>query len=291
MRRVQTERPRHVYLSLRNPFPAIQEFATQVLPQITAPFVLISGSEDVTLPNQVDQRWRPFSDAEKDTIFSILHHEHLIHWFAENLDEKFGERVSGLPLGMVYPNSRVEDVTALPFGRKLCERHQRVLCGHRTREGPQWDIRREVTVRAETVWAAFSTVTKDEVNERDFLDLMRSHAFVLCVEGGGLDPSPKAWQCLEQGAIPIVRRTAATEPYQALPVAFVDSWEDDAISAKKLEQWRAEFSVWFDDPYYRHELRRRLSLDYWWKNVTAIAASQGKRLSGPAVESKNSDSY
>lgn len=36
--------------------------------------------------------------------------------------------------------------------------------------------------------------------------LMQSHAFVLCAEGGGVDPSPKAWQAILHGAIPIIRR-------------------------------------------------------------------------------------
>lgn len=69
---------------------------------------------------------------------------------------------------------------------------------------------------------------------------MGAHSFVLCVEGGGVDPSPKAWQVLEQGAIPIIRSHSLTEAYRRHPVVIAPDWASEHISAEKLQHWRAQ---------------------------------------------------
>ena len=267
-RLVPTDEPRHIFLSLRNPSVALSTFATEILPTVQAPFVLLSGSEDATIPNQIDKRWHAFSHKEMAIIQKILEHPNLIHWYAENLDEKISDKLSALPLGMVYPGSSIESVMELQNRKPVSKRPLTVLCGHRVRRGPQWTIRRDVNSVAKSAWSDFTTVLEDEVTETDFLQMMDTHSFVLCVEGGGLDPSPKAWQCLHRGAIPIVRRTPTTDAYADLPVVFVDSWSAGSITAKKLAYWRAGFCDWFDNPDSRKELLYRLSLDYWWNMVT-----------------------
>src|SRR5690606_38296292 len=52
VRQVETEAPRHVFVSLREPFQALAFFIERVLPMIRGPFVLVSGSEDASLPRQ-----------------------------------------------------------------------------------------------------------------------------------------------------------------------------------------------------------------------------------------------
>lgn len=261
--------PQYVYLSLRSPFIAISQFVYSVLPKIKNSFVLISGSEDITIPNQIDKRWRRFSNEENKLIFEILQNQYLVHWFAENIDDQSIEKLSGFPLGMVYPNSQSEMINELEDRVSISERPLKVLCGHRVRDHEQWDIRQDVTQLAINEWTSFTTNLTKEVTESDFFKLIQSHSFVLCVEGGGLDPSPKAWQSLYHGAIPIVRRNATSESYSGLPIAYVESWEHSQISIDKLEHWKQQFSQWFDDPKYRNELLLRLGIDYWWSKITA----------------------
>ncbi|WP_395340335.1 hypothetical protein PN836_016640 [Ningiella sp. W23] len=262
-------KPRYIYLSLRSPFVAISEFVETVLPIVKSPFILISGSEDVTIPNQTDKRWREFSETEKSLISQILQHQQLIHWYAENLDDCSIDKLSGLPLGMVYPNNQPQRLQELPNSKNMADRELKVLCGHRVRDGSQWDIRRTVTSLAKNSWSSFTTNLPDEIPESDFLDLIQVHSFVLCAEGGGLDPSPKAWQCLLYGAIPIIKRNPANESYAVLPVVFIDEWESCAITIEKLYRWKSEYLKWFDEPSYRQELLRRLGIDYWWGKIVA----------------------
>ncbi len=263
------QEPRHIFLSLRSPKIAIEYFVTEVLPTILGSFVLVTGSEDVTLPNQTDQRWEPFDAKTRGNIDAIARHPLLRHWFAENLDEKWTTKVSPLPTGFVYPNTWRTPPLYQPKVPKLRERALSVLCGHRVREGRQWEPRRIVTQLAHTEWRDFTRLIEKPVSERVFLSIVKECSFVLCVEGGGIDPSPKAWQALQYGAIPIMKRSPVSEAYSALPGIFVDEWSSDALNREKLLRWRLELIDKFDDVNQRDELLSRLSISYWWKMISS----------------------
>jgi hypothetical protein len=271
LHRVQpTDTPRHIFLSLRHPFAALAAFATEVLPKLRAPFVLISGSEDCTLPTQCDRRWRPFDNGEQQMIRTILDHPLLIRWFAENLEENSDPRFSPLPTGMIYPEGAPKNPRPI-CPPPLHSRPLRVLCAHRVRPGPQWDLRRAVTARTQTDWAAFCTSPTREMPEPEFLALMQSHAFVICAEGGGLDPSPKAWLAILHGAIPIIRKTGTYRAYDPLPVAFVDNWQRDSLTPARLKAWRARLAPFHDTPALRAQTLTRLGLTYWWDQIEELA--------------------
>ncbi len=269
-RGLPTDTPRHIFLSLRNPFAGLAAFATGVLPKLRAPFVLISGSEDCTLPRQCDRRWRRFNDSEQQMIRTILEHPLLIRWFAENLEEGSDPRFSPLPTGMIYPEGPPENPRPI-CPPPLHSRPLQVLCAHRVRPGPQWDLRRAVTALAKTGWADFCTCPPCELPEPEFLALMQAHAFVLCAEGGGLDPSPKAWLAIAHGAIPIIRKTGTYSAYDQLPVGFVDNWQGDSLTPARLQAWRARLAPFHDTPALRAETLTRLSQAYWWDQIADLA--------------------
>ena len=263
----KTGTPRSVFISMRNPVAALKYFYHVLLPKLEEKFVLVSGSEDVTLPRQIDQRWPPFNAEIREIIEKIAASSKVRHWFAENLDSKFSDRVSPLPSGMVYPHNRGPGVIEQPDVPLLANRPLRVLVGARTRPGPQWDLRRFTSGLAESAWSGFVTHLTEEVPEPEFLRLMSEHAFVLCVEGGGLDPSPKAWQALQYGAIPIIRKSPLWEAYQELPCVTVDEWSADCLSQEKLKAWHAEMLPAFDSAHKRSQVFERLSLDFWWRKI------------------------
>ena len=271
--RVATVAPRHVFLSLRAPFAALRFFCEEVLPRIPAPFVLVSGSEDVTVPTQTDRRWRPFDAVERAMIAGLLADPRLLRWFAENLDDATHPRLAPLPVGLVWPDGPPDppsdpppDPPILP---PLGPRPLRILCAHRRREGPQWELRRRVDALARGPWAGFTCRLEDEVSEADFLTSVQAHSFVLCVEGGGLDPSPKAWTALLHGAIPIIRDSPVAAAYRLLPVAVVPDWEAGAITLQALADWKAALLPQFDTAAGRAELLRRLGLEFWWQRIEA----------------------
>lgn len=259
--------PRVVFLSLREPFAAINYFYDKVLPQLSQPFVLITGSEDVTIPNQTDKRWRPFNNDEKQKIAGILQHPCLIHWYTENLDDLSNAKLSPLPVGLVYPFSDTSPGLFEPAFSKLSERPNTVLCSHRIRDGEQWANRKHVSSLAAGVWSSFCVLKDDEVPEPKYFEDIHQHSFVLCVEGGGLDPSPKAWHAILNGAIPIICSPTLRQAYEQLPAVFVDRWTPDAITVELLTEWKARLTPWYDEPVLRKQVMNKLGLDYWWDKI------------------------
>ena len=270
VRRVDTNRPRHIFLSLRSHSHALAWFANEVLPQIEAPFVLVSGSEDITFPEQTDKRWRPYSDIDIAAIARIRNHRLLRVWFAENLAIE-DPLMQPIPTGLVFTDSSeppLVDNNPPP----LADRPLRVLCAHRVREGEQWESRRRISETARTHWSDICTHIDAEVPQQEFFRLCQNHAFVICASGGGLDPSPKAFHAILNGAIPVIQNSPVVSAYRQLPVAVTPDWTPEALSLKRLESWRADLLEEFDIPARRKEVIRRLGLDYWWRQIEAVAS-------------------
>lgn len=257
--------PSTIFLSMRNYRKALEFFANDILPELTHSIILISGSEDVTLPNQIDTRMPPMRHRDRQTFDHIMNDPRIKTWYAENLDCRDHKKLRPIPLGLVHADPPVirEDIR-VPEVPRLSSRPISVLCAHRVREGSQWTARRNVTELARTSWSEFCEI-QSTLPEPDFLRSLTHHSFVLCVEGGGLDPSPKAWQALLHGAIPIVRRTALFDAYKRLPIMFVDQWHASEISTEILVAWKNALVPHFDDPMGRKYLLHKLSIDYWWQ--------------------------
>ena len=64
------------------------------------------------------------------------------------------------------------------------------------------------------------------VSHKDFVKLVTSLPFVACPHGGGIDPSPKAWESIMAGSIPIIQHSTLDDGYKHLPVVFITSWEE-----------------------------------------------------------------
>jgi hypothetical protein len=94
------------------------------------------------------------------------------------------------------------------------------------------------------------------------------------VEGGGFDPSPKAWQAIQYGAIPIIRKTPCWEAYREMPCVAIDAWEPEAISQKKLLEWKSAFLTDFDDERNRAAALEKLNIGFWWQKIVAAWEQQ-----------------
>lgn len=268
--------PQTIFLSLRSPEIALERFVTDVLPELARPFVLISGSEDATLPRQVDLRWPEFGPRQHDAIDAIRCHPMLVHWWAENLDTPGDARRSPLPLGLVFDgDARPVQPT---FFASLNSRPLTALCAHRVRDGDQWEVRRSVTRTARQHWSRWAHVPDQEMPESSFMQLLHQHSFVLCVEGGGLDPSPKAWLSLLNGAIPIIRRNPTTAGYSGLPILYVDDWQPHTLDAALLHSAREQIIKRFQSaPDWRERWLTPLTLDYWWERICSPLSDTANR--------------
>ncbi len=258
--------PRTIFISMRHP-DALLHWGCEILPKLQRRIVLITGSEDLTIPNQIDRRWPPFGPEIRRVIETTLASPMVSAWFCENLDAVTSRKFRPMPLGLVFPDGEAPHGVRIPDCPGLDQRRFRVLCAHRVRSGEQWEPRRRVSDLAAHAWSDFADARTEEIAPAAFEDLLQSYAFALCVEGGGLDPSPKAWQAMLCGCIPIIRRSALAPAYEEMPVLFVDDWREDALNSDMLEQGREMWTRWHGDR--REEVIRRLSIDYWWAKIEA----------------------
>lgn len=260
------ESPRTVFLSLRDCFGALKYFHADVLPRITKPFVLISGSEDVTIPNQLDKRWRKFNAAERCIISGILDDERVVHWYAENLDS-LHPKMSPLPVGCVTDPGVMSHRSDVIRVKPVSQRPLKALCAHRIRAGDQWDTRRLVSQLCRTHYQGCCDLLDEPIPEPEFIRLIGEYSFVVCAEGGGLDPSPKAWLSILYGAIPIMRSSALDSAYKRLPIIIVDDWGPATISSARLQRWLNELKHFYEHPIARWRVLYKLSLNYWWADI------------------------
>jgi hypothetical protein len=268
LRRLRGEAcPGTIFLSLRNPFVALAFFAEEVLPQLREPFVLISGSEDITLPLQCDQRWRPFSRAEDAQLEQIASHPLLRRWYAENLDWRFATKLNPLPLGVLPPTAADGSEPLLEVGTPppVMERELLVLCAHRLRPGPQWQGRARLSQRLRSLDYPWLLQPEQELAPLAYRELLRRCSFVVCASGGGWDPNPKLWHALLQGAIPIVRSSPLDVVLAELPVWIVDRWEAVDWRLPALEKQRQALKTKQND---KALLLRELSLDQWMLKIS-----------------------
>lgn len=227
-------------------------------------FVLVTGGTDQTIPaNTGDVRYgrtglRGFNDPNSGGAYfqQLVNSPQLIHWFAENRDISH-EKMSSLPTGnsQTHPDDRSDyPYQVMP----LEQRPLSIMNADRIRSGPQWNKRWQVhawcTNNSLCLQPFEGKYDKSEgMTKRDFYDHMVSVPFIACVQGGGLDPSPKAWEALLLGTIPIIERNQIVDGYERLPVAIVDKWEDvfqNPDIENKMKNWIKELGPFYEEGSY-----------------------------------------
>lgn len=272
-----SQKPRTIFVNTLM-LPHFAESTLRFMPHDVR-FVLVSGGHDMTIPeSRLDARYGLLRGDYWDTI---LEDERVVHWFAENRDKEH-PKVSSLPTGFIdWTYNGVDDIrSAMEEGvviKPLKERNLTVLSSDRARHGSsQWNDRNFMIERCRN--ASSFCVMPEGGKHRDkdggyphteFLEFLTSHAFVLCVHGGGIDPSPKAFESILAGTIPILKRSIIHDAYSHYPVVWLDEWSD-LFEAKEplklLMKWRDALA-----PYYIEgsELRRqtiRKLKTSWWMN-------------------------
>ena len=251
-------------------------FLNTVLPEIQTSFILISGSADRTTPNQIDLRYDSYRGTRLgEQLHKLADDSRISKWFLENCDEKLSPKMHLFPLGArgdVFDNDLEWHKNAWEIALKPCNMKKKgikTISINRTRTGGngQWKQRAKVLKLLKGNWKNYIDYKHADIPSNIFVKELSKYSFVLCVEGGGLDPSPKAWQAIIAGSIPIIRKTQIYEAYKDFPCAWIDEWTEDAITPTKLKKWLEELSPWFDDPSKRNKILHKLTLKYWWCDV------------------------
>ena len=257
--RKNTEIPKTIFLSSYSP-GNFSFFVDTILPTLKEDFVLIIANSSKTFPvGDKSLRYKKFMTEDNLKRYpTLMANKYLKCCFVENLD-RVRKGLQPLPLGMLPYNEIIKPLPRVSFRNRLTK----AMCIQRQRKGPQFKERSEVTKKSKTIWKEFVNY-RGSCSRPEFLNYLKKHSFCICVHGNGIDPSPKAWEALAMGCIPIVRHSTLDQAYSRFPIAFVDSWDKKSITLKKLQKWRDELRPRFEDPKLRAEVIKMLSIDYWW---------------------------
>lgn len=257
------DKPSTIFVSMLRFRKQFRLFFDKIFVNLNQPVVLFTASEDYTLPVQTDSR-QPAWDRNLREMMEIVRSSALIKvWYTENLDT-IVDKMHPIPLGCLPWNiPKLQEFMLQPVP-KLSERPFKVICQHRNRGHRQFADRRTVQKLCTGPWKSFVNYIPETRNHGEFLNTLRNHVFALCVHGGGIDPSPKAWEALCMGCIPIIQHSSLDEAYIHLPVAFVQDWTEQSLSTPILREWYQKLRPHFDEFQQRREVLHRLSTNYWW---------------------------
>jgi hypothetical protein len=264
----------------------LHEFVRYVLPNVRAPFVLVTGDSDV---------------GEVRRFEHLLDDERVRHWFAQNCDVAYAHpRLTRIPIGLDNPvylkrSKRVGFAAAMLLGRipfdPTCSRNsigdqallQRIAAELRTsirekparalctfhRQGLIVQARDTVPERREAADVLGSRPCCEFIGQRlrqaEYWRAHEQYAFEVSPRGKGLDCF-RTWECLLLQCIPIVKSSPLDALYRQedLPVAIVQSF--DEITDAALGRWKTELQDRFTP-----DLLDRLTSDYWVRRIRLAA--------------------
>lgn len=179
-------------------------------PKINLP-IIISGHSDYSVDNTLVDFYRPKI------------------WFTVN-KQTYQSNVFSLPLGIT--NNTLESDLHPIYGNLDCmfevmnepiEKTKLVYMNFNVNTYPierkyVWDLFYEKS------WVSIGSIKNTLEGRTQFLREIKSHNFVLCPRGNGLD-THRLWETLYMGSIPIVKRDIGNKEFEDLPICFIDNWE------------------------------------------------------------------
>jgi hypothetical protein len=175
-------------------------------------FVLVTGEGDLPC-DEFRQKYMPAN---------------VVRWFATNVTHPH-PRVTALPLGL----GSLKDPVTLLADQIVSERYKLLpikkwlYVNFRPHTNPS--VRQPVHDHFKRLSESESWITMENCEllggNDEFLQNLLTHRFVLCPPGNGVD-THRMWESLVAGAIPVVLRSLAMEPFKELPILFVDGYEE-----------------------------------------------------------------
>jgi hypothetical protein len=209
----------------------VRYFINVCLVNITKPFVIVSGSSDLTTPRDI------LSNTE---MLNFLEDSRVIHWYGQNVDFVH-KKVTNIPIGLDYHSLLKPNVLKWHDNVINCNSQELMLSNIVKNSKP-------FNIRLTKCYANFhielrSTLTNDrvdavknidraiifyepfQINRKTFWENQSNYKFAVCPHGGGYD-THRLWECLVLGCIAIVKTSALDVLYKDLPVVIVNKWSD-----------------------------------------------------------------
>ena len=106
-------------------------------------------------------------------------------------------------------------------------------------------------------WVTIGHIKNTLEGRKQFLRDIKSHVFVLCPRGNGLD-THRLWETLYMGSIPIVKKDIAFKDFEDLPICFINDYNEISETFLQTEQDRIMNTSYCLD---------KLKIDYWINKI------------------------
>ena len=182
-------------------------FQQQILPNIQVPFVLISG----------------VSSNSVDNYESLLNEEKILKWFCTNPPCEH-EKVVGIPIGFEEKERDGGNQEVInSFLGKSVEKNNRVLLPYHNKNtnivrGAAIDYLKSLP---------FVDVQEEKLPFKEYLELMSTYKYCVCLEGSGFD-THRNYESLLVGTVPIMKNSGINLMFNdyELPLCFIGDWKD-----------------------------------------------------------------
>jgi hypothetical protein len=263
----------------------VSQFYHQVLPKVSAPFVLVISDGDESFP--------PDSGLNPDEIESFISNANIIHIFAQNCDYQGDSgKVSHLPIGIDFHSIAYKGIRGY-WGEKGSPMQQEAILeeilnsceatNHRIMRAfvdfQLSDSMRDGSFKRNIQCGEDRTTIFNRLLQTDLIDyagrMRRSdlwkrkskYAFSISPHGNGLD-CHRTWEDLALGCIVIVKTSPLDPLYEGLPVVIVQDWSE--ITKENMEKWLTLYGDAFTNPSYREKLTNA----YWFSKIQAARQSE-----------------
>lgn len=207
---------------------ALINFATQILPKIAHPFVLVSGDSDTT----IDEKF-----VSNEIIKSLLNDSKLIQWFAQNSIVEH-PKLSSIPIGLDYHTMNQNETTwgiskqspvsqehtLIEIFSKSDKFEDRFFAGYcnwhfHINRGDREDCLNKINKE-------ISLIERNPVSRISTWQRQAECMFVISPEGAGMD-CHRTWEAILLGCIPVVKKSKLNlKLLNNLPVVFLEDWDD-----------------------------------------------------------------
>lgn len=264
-----SKEPKSVYI--RSNIRALRYFSSQILPKIANSFILVTSSNDLTMP-------MGFAGKFNFDWEAIISNRYLKMWFTENRD-LVHDKIKPLTLGLPCPDLPswvIDSNTGVISDKEILQKTQSLvkrkkifkifgcwfqraghLSGTSLIENNERQMAHDYFIKKEDLFDWFPS----RLARLEFLKKMGEYQFVLCPHGGGLDPNPKCWEALIMKAIPIIKRNSVSESLEHLPVLIVDDWQE--ITLDTLRAYHKENAA----RLYDERLPYLMSNSYYYNKI------------------------
>jgi hypothetical protein len=243
---------------------AVPHFLVEFHPKMRAPYVLVTGDCDETMPNDV---------LPADVLDRFLQSPLLLRWFSQNCVLTTHPKLKQIPIGLDYHTMSQGDHEWGPrtppleqeailkriraSSKPTAERECRAYANFQFLMTTKFGYDRQDAIREVPGDVVFYEPHK--IPRLDTWTRQSQFAFVISPHGNGLD-CHRTWEALALGCIPIVKRSPLDPLFRQLPVLIVDEWSH--VTPQLLRDTLASYRDMSE-----HFNLDRLSLQYWVQQI------------------------